>query len=74
MVRDFPRDVVIHMDPPLSPTRVFVDVIATCVDVDHPDRKWTLHRALKIPQPTKIGRASIGRVLRSTEARRHPGR
>lgn len=74
MVRDFPREVVLHMDPPLSPTPVFIDVIATCLDVDHPGRRWTLHRALRIPQPAKISRASIGRLPRSTEVRRHPDR
>lgn len=74
MVRGFSHELVLQMDPPLSPTHVFIDVIATCVDVDHPSRRWTLHRALRIPRAAKIGRASIGRIPRSTEIRRHPGR
>lgn len=74
MVRDFARKVVLHMQPANWTADVYIDVIATCVDIDRPDRSWVLHRALRIHRPVRVSRAQ-GRIpVQSTEARQNPVR
>lgn len=48
MVRDFKRRVVVTLDPPMKDSDVDIEVIAKCQDVDPPNERWALRRALTI--------------------------
>ena len=48
MVRDFKRRVVVTLDPPMKDSDVDIEVIAKCQDVDPPNQRWALRRALTI--------------------------
>ena len=54
MVRDFKRRIVVTLDPPVRDSDVVVEVIATCQDVDPPNERWTLRRALTITRGPRI--------------------
>lgn len=59
MIRNFTREVVLVTVPPVWPTEVQVEIIATCVDVDPPNERWTVRNTLTIPRPTRVSRARI---------------
>ncbi|MGD9531789.1 MAG: hypothetical protein AB7I38_18935 [Dehalococcoidia bacterium] len=54
MVRDFKRRVVVTLDPPVRDSNVVIEVIVTCEDVDAPNERWTLRRALTITRGPRI--------------------
>jgi hypothetical protein len=66
MVRDLNRTVVVAIEPPVVDREVVVEIVATCEDVEQPHERWTLHRALTIRRPARLGRATVGRIPRTT--------
>jgi hypothetical protein len=54
MVRDFKRTLVVTLDPPVKDSDVVIEIIARCQDVNPPNEKWAVHRALTIERPPKI--------------------
>jgi hypothetical protein len=54
MVRDYKREVVVTLDPPVKDSDVVIEVIARCEDVNPPHERWALHRALTIKRPPRI--------------------
>jgi hypothetical protein len=54
MVRDFKRKLVVAINPPVNDADVVIEIIATCQDVEPPNERWALHRALTITGPPRI--------------------
>lgn len=62
MIRNFMREIVLVTDPPVWPTEVQVEIIATCVDVDPPNDGWR-----RCPAVAKVGGGRLA------QARAHRG-
>lgn len=61
MIRNFTREIAVVMNPAVWPVEVQVEIIASCVDVDPPNERWTLRNTVTIPRPTRVSHARTRR-------------